>query len=227
MDRQIIEEQHIIPRYLAGQLDAAQTEAFERYYEKNPDTVRDIERVLRLREGLAILEERGELDALVRARSVWKPALALAASIAVLVVGVWLWMAQTVATPLAGAVAALGAEHGRPLRVASTHVFVRTRGASATSDIVLPAERSAIELRVLPSSRPDDRTYRVVLGQLDAANAVAPIAETSAVASAEDGFVTAYLDSSKVGRGHYVIEVLPEHGVGSDTATDRFIIQVR
>jgi hypothetical protein len=226
MDRHTIDNQHIIARYLAGQLDAVDSAAFEAHYAKNPDVVREIERTLRLKEGLAVLEEKGELDALLHRRTYWRPAMGLAAGIAVLVVGVWLWIGQMTVAPIVATVAALTDTQGKPLHIASTHMLVRTRGPAQIVEIPLPQQRSAIELQMIPSSRPESGRYRVLLGQLDAANAVAPVAETHATANSADGFVTTYLDSGRLARTRYVIELVPE-GAAPGTPSDRFVVEVR
>jgi hypothetical protein len=225
MDRHTIDREHVIARYLAGQLDAVESAEFEAHYATHPEVVRDIERTLRLKEGLAVLEESGELDALLHRRTYWRPALGLAAGIAALVVGVWLWIGQTSMSPLVTTVAALTDAQGQPLHVASTHLLVRTRGPAGALEIPLPQERAAIELRIFPSSAAGGR-HRVVLGELDAANAVAPVAEIHATANPTDGFVTAYLDSARLSRGRYVIELMPETAPPG-TPGDRFVVEVR
>jgi hypothetical protein len=226
MDRHIIDQQHIIARYLAGQLDTAESAEFEAQYAKQPELVREIERTLRLREGLAVLEESGELDALLHRRSYWRPAMGLAAGIAALVIGVWLWIGQATLAPIVATVAALTDTHGKPLHVANTYVLVRTRGPATAVEVPLPRERSALELQMFPSSAAQDGHYRVLLGQLDAANAIAPVAETHATANPADGFVRAYLDSARLSRGRYAIELQPE-GVAPGTPGDRFVVEVR
>src|SRR5262249_42689001 len=110
MERQRIDDEHIVARYLAGQLDARDAAAFEAHYANDPETVREIERVLRLKEGLAILKERGELDDLVSRRSVasyWQPALGLVAGLAVLMIGVWLWVGHGAMSPIVATLAEL------------------------------------------------------------------------------------------------------------------------
>jgi hypothetical protein len=110
--------------------------------------------------------------------------------------------------------------------VANTYVLIRMRGPSTMIAIPLPQERSAIELQMFPSSTPERGRFRVSLGQLDAANAVAPVAETHATANSADGFVRAYLDSARLGRGRYAIELQPE-GAAPGAPGDRFIVEVR
>lgn len=226
MDRHTIDHQHIVARYLAGQLDAAESAEFEAHYAKDPEVVRDIERTLRLKEGLAVLEESGELDALLHRRTYWRPAMGLAAGIVALVVGVWLWTGQTTVSPIVTTIAALTDSQGKPLHVASTYMLVRTRGPATVIDIPLPPERSAIELQMIPSSRPESGRYRLKLGRIDAANAIAPVAETHAAANSADGYVTAYLDSAQLSRGRYAIELAPA-GTAPGTSSDRFVVEVR
>lgn len=227
MERQRIDDEHIVARYLAGQLTDAEATEFEAHYAQDPAVVRDIERTLRLKEGLAILSERGELNSLLRARRpVWQPALALAAALAVLVVGVLLWAGGTTLRPIAGTLTALAKHEGSALRVANTYVLARTRGASTDIPVALPKDPAAIELRMIPSTRPKSGGFHIVLSQLDAANATAPLGDTTAVASSDDGFVTAYLDSTKLTRGRYVIELQPEHPDAPGSPADRFILDV-
>jgi hypothetical protein len=55
-------------------------------------------------------------------------------------------------------------------------MLVRMRGPGQIIEFPLPPVRCAIELQMIPSSRPESGRYRVLLGQLDAANAIAPVA---------------------------------------------------
>src|ERR1041384_4593660 len=179
MERQRIDDEHIVARYLAGQLTDGDAAEFEAHYAQDPAVVRDIERTLRLKEGLAILSERGELDSLLRARRpMWQPALALAAGLAVLVVGVLLWVGGTTVSPIGSTLMALAKHEGSPLRVANTYVLARTRGASSDVRVTLPKEAAAIELRMIPSARPKSGGFHIVLSQLDAANVTAPLGDT-------------------------------------------------
>jgi len=64
VDRDQIDGEQIIERYLANQLSPTVVQDFEAHYAKHPRVVRDIELVLRLKEGLATLADRGEFDGL-------------------------------------------------------------------------------------------------------------------------------------------------------------------
>src|SRR5512138_3501948 len=100
MDRKQIEAEHIVARYLADQLSPAQAEEFEAYYTQHPSMVREIEHALRLKEGLATLRDRGQLDALLKARRWrWALPLSIAAAVAGAALGTWTWFGSPSAGP--------------------------------------------------------------------------------------------------------------------------------
>src|SRR5690349_11516867 len=102
MDRKQIEDEHIIARYLADQLSPAEAEAFEAYYTQHPSMVREIEYTLRLKEGLATLRDRQQLDGLLKARRWrWALPLSIAAAMAGAALGTWTWYGSTSAAPIA------------------------------------------------------------------------------------------------------------------------------
>lgn len=227
MDRKQIDTDHVIERYLADQLNAADAAAFEAYYTCNPDAVRDIERTLRLKEGLAVLRERGQLDALIHSRPGWTLRLALAAGVAIAVFGAWLWMAHFAATPIVGALSELADSGGRPVTVTDTLVLARTRGTTAAVEVSLPNERGAIELRMLPSSRADNERFRATLARLNAADVPSPVGSVRGLRMSEEGFVTAWLDTSRLQPGRYALELLPERSDSPGMPSDRFVIALQ
>jgi hypothetical protein len=227
VDRRQIDDEHIVARYLAGQLDETGTAQFEACYTHDPDIVRDLEHTLRLKEGLALLQERGELEALMRRRARWPRAAGLAAGIVALAAGMWLWTSHARVAPIAGTITALAHANGMPLRIASTHVLVRTRGSQPAVEIALPPDGGALELRIVPSYRPKNAAFHVMLGRLDAADTVVPLGGIHATASSDDGFVTAYLDAARLSRGRYLIEARPERGDERGAPADRFVIELR
>ncbi len=66
MDRQYIDDHHIVARYLADQLAEAEREAFEVYYLEHPEMLREIEATARFKAGLAQLQASGDLAALMK-----------------------------------------------------------------------------------------------------------------------------------------------------------------
>ena len=227
MERLRIDKEHIVARYLADQLDAADREAFETHYTDNPEMVREIERTLRLKEGLAVLQERGELDSLMRTRRRWNLPLALAAAALLAAAGIWLWMAPHTPAPLAGELIALADSSGHAPEVRATYLLARARGASPALEIPLPSQRSAIELRMIPSARGTITGHEVALSRLEPEKPPVRVGRIHGLKTGDDGLVKAYLDTGPLRPGRYLIELSPEQPDISDRFTDRFVIDLR
>lgn len=217
----------VVLRYLTGQLTPAERDAFERAVTERPELREQTELVLKLKEGLARLHERGELDALLRAprRPSWLP-YAAAAAVAIISLIAWAWFYLRVApsNPLALSPQQFVSAQQPPARVVGSYVLARTRGSSATTEL---PRTGVIELRVLPSVLSSAVRYhaeviasnrgasRRIVGQLDAGLAAA------------DGYVTLYFDSAKLASGDYELLLSPSIRVGPDSKADRFAIRVR
>src|SRR5215475_9765475 len=120
----------VISRYLAGQLSADECVAFERSVFENSALREDIERTLQLKEGLARLKQRGELDSLVRgSRNRWLP-YAAAAALTVIAFGIaWRFAPfRSPETALAASPSAFASQPS-PLPVLGSYVLARTRSA--------------------------------------------------------------------------------------------------
>lgn len=225
MDARQIDSEHIVERYLANQLDEADVAEFEAYYTRNPDVVRDIERTLRLKEGLAVLRDRAELETLIRARPGWVMPAALAAALAVAIIGAWLWTSRVMPVTVAGTLAQLTDSRGHTVGIANTLVLARMRGASTTVEIELPPERGAIELRMLASAQAE--RYRVTISVADLRSIVTQIGTAGGLQVSHEGFVTAYLDTAHLQPGRYTIELVPERNASPGVPSDRFVISLR
>jgi hypothetical protein len=230
MDRKQIEAEHIVERYLADQLTPADAEAFEAYYLNHPNMVREIEQALRLREGLATLRDRGQLDELMNAPGQWRrwaTPLSIAAAITVALVGGWAWLGSTDASPVAATLEELVADSGTPLPLGGKYLLVRTRGAEAALAVPFPAGRSALELQMLPSAGAEGAPYRVTVSRADADDRSSrEIGEVKALGPGPDGLVSAVLDSQALEPGRYAIELAPERS-DATVPPDRFLIELR
>jgi hypothetical protein len=226
MDRKQIESEHIVARYLADQLSPEEAAEFEAYYVEHPSMVREIERTLRLKEGLATLQDRGQLEALMRARRGWAIPLSVAAALAVAVVGGWAWLRAPDTGPVASSLEELVAESKSPLPLAGKYLLVRVRGGEAALEIPFPAQRSALELQMLPSAGTAGAPYRVALERVESEGRADRVGEANALRPGADGLVTAVLDSARLQPGRYAVELAPEQADGTVPA-DRFIIDLR
>lgn len=228
MDRKQIEDEHIVARYLADQLSPAEVLEFEAYYTQHPTMVREIEYALRLKEGLATLRDRKELDALMRARRRrWAMPLSIAAAIAVAIIGGWTWYGAPRSAPVASTLEELMAETNSPLPIGGKYLLVRTRSANdGTLQIPMPASRSALELQMLPAAGAAGAPYRVSLTRLNADGKAERVGEAGGLNLGPDGLVTAWLDSARLQPGRHSVELTPANA-SSALPTDRFVVELR
>jgi len=229
MDRKQIEAEHIVARYLADQLSPAEAEAFEAYYTQHPSMVREIEYTLRLKEGLATLRDRQQLDGLMKARRWrWALPLSIAAAIASAALGTWTWYGSPSAAPVAaGTLEALLENNQATLPLSGKYMLVRVRSAEQTPlEIPLPAQASAVELQVLPAGGSTAAPYRLVIQTHPSEGKAKPIAEVTGLVPGSDGLVAAWLDSERIQRGQYTVELASEAGESAAPA-ERFVIELR
>ena len=128
----------LVPRYLAGQLTPAESEAFERALTERAELREQTELALKLREGLARLHERGELDAVLRtpARTVWLP-YAAAAAIAVMSISAlaWFFLPGSPASRLLISPPQIASGQHRPPAVAGSYVLARLRDRAPETEL--------------------------------------------------------------------------------------------
>jgi hypothetical protein len=228
MDRKQIEDEHIVARYLADQLSPAEVQAFEAYYTEHPSMVEEIEHTLRLREGLATLRDRQQLDALMKAR-LWRRAmpLSIAAAVAVVLIGTWTWYDGPAASPVAGTLTELAAGSQPTLSLGGKYLLVRVRsGESAPLQIPIPAARSALELQVLPAGGATGAPYRLRFDRVNSQGKPEHVGEISGLTPGADGLVSAWLDSARLQPGSHTVELTSEQADAAAPA-ERFVIELR
>jgi hypothetical protein len=229
MDAGDIDQDQVIARYLSGRLADDESEAFEQYLAEHPQIYAEIEQTLRFKEGLARLRERGELNTLLRGPATrrWVP-YAAAASVAAVTVAALLWLQLRSPTPgmLFLSPSELAARHHEPIAVRGSYVLARTRGVGGATEVVLPTEPGAIELKVVPSDAGAGR-YSVALRRLDGPAATASAGQIDARGAGPDGYVTIYVDSSQLTPGDYEVSLTPAVSAVARTPSDRFVIRLR
>lgn len=228
MDRKKIEDEHIVARYLADQLSPAEADAFEAYYIEHPSMVREIEQALRLKEGLATLRDRQQLDGLMRAhRWRWAMPLSIAAAIVLTVAGLLAWQnGSRAAPPVASTIQELMGEAKSPLPLGGKYLLVRMRGGEQVLEISLPAVRSALELQMLPASGVEGAPYEVEVEQVADDGHTTSLGRVRGLTPGADGLVSAVIDSSSLKAGRYEVQLTPARVDGTVPA-ERFIIQAR
>lgn len=218
MDRQYIDDHHIVARYLADRLPDPEREAFEVYYLEHPEMLREIEAAARFKSGLAQLRDSGELEALLKPTpwyARWRY-LAIAAA-AILVIGVAFYIRTQTPPVMAANLAALGG----PSTLASSHAVLRRRGSSFDAEITLPATGEALELRVLPEFAGTGSRYRILLARINADDEREQLAAIGHLSAGEDGMVPIYLHARRIEPGDYEVTI-----ANDADQTSRFLIRV-
>jgi len=221
-------------RYLADQLSAAECAEYEARLLQDPDAMAELEATARLKIGLLRLRRNGELNELIARGGAGAPSrtwmLAIAATIAAIVIGVSFWFPHPHLSShpvLAATSTALTDRNGRALSVLTTTPLFRTRAERYDAVIDLPAARGAIRLRVLPSTPVDSARYQAALARMkDDNSSEAPVAVAYLQPSAEDGFVDVYADTSLLFPGRYRLTLSREANGSGSGETDTFIIKV-
>jgi hypothetical protein len=218
----------VISRYLAGQLSADECADFERSVFERSSLREEIERTLKLKEGLARLRGRGELDSLIQRSPSrrWLP-YATAAALTLAAFGI-AWRFAPFKTPelyLAASPAAFATQHEAPQVVAS-YVLARLRGGGQIA--ALKASSSGlVRLRILPSDSHPGDAYRAQIKQLAAAGSGTVIGQIDSAPVASDGYVDVYLNSSLFPAADYEISLTSVGAPAAVADPERFLIRLQ
>lgn len=223
IDSARMERSRMVDRYLADELSATESIAFEEYLLEHPETQAEIDAVRRMKLGLATLRERGELDDLVCGRRGISrgPAFALAASVLVAIsIGFVLW-----------------ADRGPTLVAASLDGFAASRHSLPAADVMLVHTRDSVRLHI---DRPQEGQLIAFTIPTGRDGGTAPIdVEITREATEEalgvvrglresaDGELTVYFDARAAGPGDYRVRILPNGDEIVPDGMEDFLITVR
>jgi hypothetical protein len=207
MDRNYVADRHVVARFLSDQLSEEELQAFEEYMLAHPEVVHELESTARLKVGLHKLNETGELTRLLKPKAFFgdTPYTALAASVAILALGSF-FIFRNVSHEPPTLAASVGVFVDRPearLPIGHAYAILRTRGNSYDAEIELPAHSQAIELRVLPEVAAHPARYRATLARIADDDSLREMGTVGGLIPGQDGFVSLYVDSSKLMRGRY------------------------
>lgn len=156
MDREFIEKNQIVERYLSGKLPFKGVQDFERYCREHPELLDDIKLAERLHAGMQLLEESGRPPGSHEPRVQWwrriEVTAGLAALSAALLLGLWILGARYVDRGHAIAGLEQRLETGTlqaPTRTRTIKVTAdRTRTSRAAVRLQLKDAAELVELRV-------------------------------------------------------------------------------
>lgn len=194
--------------YVVGRLSDDEHRAFEDRLVRDPGLVDELERSLRLSEGLHQLRAQGYFDKAASRPGVsriWLPILA-AAAMAGLALFLWLQPSTGPSPVLTASLESRTA--GVAPSVAAHFTFVAVR-ESSTPDLDLPPG-GVIEFRAAPATRMTASRYRMTLTQQDEGRSPKPVGAVAGLAVSADGYVHGYADASRLGPGSYVLRIEPD-----------------
>ncbi len=191
--------------YVGGQLSDEERRVFEERLVRDPNLVQELERSIRLKEGLHELEAQGRLAVLTPSPRLFLrwASLAAAATVAALALVLWRQPHLRGLEPVGPPVFATLAAASTP--IAKQFTFVAMRGA-ATPELSTP-RLGTIEFLTAPSAAAP--TYRAVLTR-EQGGISSTIGTLSGLERAPDGYVHFYADAARLADGHYVLQVTPD-----------------
>ena len=199
-------EQPTPERYVAGTLSDEEVARFETAMIERPELAADVNVRRRIKAGLALLEQRNELNPLL-APGVRQPQFlryAAAAAVLVVVAGFWgSWRYQTSAPQALVRSSEIGAA-----KVAATFMLARTRAAGAP---IFNVQRDAglVKFRILIDEEGGAPfAVRLTANGQSEANPF----KDSTIPQSTDGFAEIYLDPRVLNSGDYVLSVRQQSG---------------
>lgn len=224
------DEASLASRYLADQLTDEERAAFEARLVEDPAVLAELEATARLKVGLENLRQSGELDLLLKprwgsGRSGW---FALAASVALAMIGVVLWRSvETTSQPsLLAASASFVNSAGQPLQIGMTYALLRTRANTYDATVQLSQESQALQFRALPDPSIGADAYDVAFSKVEDDGSQRQLASISDLVPADDGFVTFYVNSALLSGGRYQILLSPAGDGTAGPEPESFLIRV-
>jgi hypothetical protein len=228
VNRQYVDDHHVVARFLAGQLSEDESREFEEYMLANPEIVRDLEATARLKVGLHVLKDKGELGSLLKPKPFYRDTrYALAASVAVLALcALFYFRGGAPQTPrLLASMSSLVDSAGHLLPLAHTYAILRTRGTDYDALVELPAAPQAIELRLLPEKPAHPARYQVSLARVADDDSLDKVGSVAGLIPGADGFVSVYFDSSRLTRGRYQLTIRGD--VGTDPPESMSLFRIK
>ena len=219
----------IANRYLAGQLSDAERAAFEAELERNPATLQELEATARLKVGLERLREEGQLDSMLRTSPSRRIVFAMAATLAVTLIGISLllgYFRESPSRPLLAATPASFASAGVALPVAGTFAVFRKRQDSYDALIELPATPQAIQVRILPQLITGTERYRVSLARTGDERPPGEPMSVGGLTAESDGFVWVFIDATRLEPGSYRLALSADGETQDLTKAESFLINV-
>jgi hypothetical protein len=220
--------------YLVGRLSDDEQRAFEECLVRDPALARELEQMLRLREGLAQLKAQGFFEkpparaplrlGVLSSRLEMPPlrlAVPLLAAATIAGIGLLVWV-QTRPSPVL--TASIESRAAAPA-ITAHFTFIALRDAS-TPQLDLPAS-GLIEIRAAPGLRTTAAPYRVTLARHEEGASATPIGVLAGLALGADGYVHCYANAAGLKPGGYLLRVASDAQTAGTAEIFRFNLRSR
>jgi hypothetical protein len=189
----------VFNRYLDDQLSEQERATFEAYLLEEPNALAELEATARLKVGLQRLRSNGELRDLLKPERLFQRPwmMSLAAGVALVIVGIGLvrWNAPSAPPVLVAS--------GQGFTIVGTYTLLQTRNENYDAVITLPRTPGGIELHVFADQPREGTSYDISLGRVNDDGSVTGIDSLKALQASPEGFVTLFIDSSRLTPGRY------------------------
>lgn len=225
----------VLNRYLADQLSEPERVEFEKRLIESPAVVEELEAAARLKVGLFSLRRSDDLQRVLSSAVPWfRPhVVALAASLAVLAIGIVVWRGDSpsASSVLAASLTSLVDESGAQPSIVGRHAVLRTRVDGYDAIIERSPSPGVLEVRVLPdvsaTRSGEEVRYRVELARVRDDATLEAVATVTGLKSDQDGFVTVFASASHLTPGRYRLTIASDGGGPAPREEDSFLIRVR
>lgn len=197
------QDHELIRRYLAGELAEAELTMLETRIIEDPVFRNEIDLTSAFRDGMRVLDSRGEIEVLLAKRGASKHRLqiAVAATLGAIALGLT-------------TVLYIGRDESEPQVLTETLWFEPTRGVAPKADVVWKRNQdtSRLEMRFDVGPRPAG-SYEVTVSRAGEAAASPLLSET--ITATADGQVMLLVDGAHFAPGFYEVRLVPGPGTAA------------
>lgn len=200
-------------RYVAGRMDEEEERQFEERLLEQPELAADVDVRHRIKLGLQLLDDNGELGKLVAQparRSHLRYAMAACALLALGAAIAYWQVASGSRVAIAGSLTALRGGASQP--ISASYILASTRSRSEDFVVAATPGAGAVRLRIVLESGLS-QAFVASLASLSGGGEKV-IAERVPLESTGNGLVEVFLDPAGLQPGRYVLRLEPESGPG-------------
>lgn len=200
-------------RYVAGRMSDSEGAAFEALMIEREDLAADVALRQRIKAGLAALDERGELQPLLKRASGASGIrrYAIAASAVLVLVAAGTFLAQQESGRVTQGALLVARDAVRDARILSIHTLAQPRSNAPPPRIAIPAGEGLLQMQLfVDAATPTEVSVTLATGPADQQQVLGDVHASRR----DDGVVEVWLRSAQLNAGVYTLTVTPLAGDG-------------